>query len=931
MVLACPQARWLCAVTVRELVEVGPYAVLDVETTGLDPAHDAIIQVAVRRSDGREWSSFVNPRREVSLSIRQLTGFTGVDFTSFPTIGELKDTIESLVSGVRLVGHNVQFDVGFLTRAGLCVLASPLDTLHPLDTLPWSRLAFPLRAYHSLADWFNNNDDEAHLHDARVDVLTTERLLHTIYGRLAEFSSDLKRDLARFLGEEWHWWDVDMSTADRNGSSPLYGPSPDRFEVEPLSQGELKESAVQWLGPGGGLANAHQGFEVRRAQQDMAEAVEKALDQQEILMVQAGTGTGKSLAYLTPIIRRAWADGKRAVVATHTVALQEQLWLKDVPEVISHWPSERALVKGRGRYLCLYKASEVVQDSAVLGESYERRWALATLLSYIEASAMGDQEEFPLKTGTGQLLWREVMADSHSCAGSRCPYAGPCFMRRAHHQAESSHLVIVNHALLAAHVANGNVLPPFSHLVIDEAHHFQEVLESALGFELDRQEWERRYKETAHPSRGLFERLRSSAELAPVLSVLKSRYQDFTARLGQLAAELVAITPPGEYDRRSVRLTQDRYEAMQEAGLGDIWEQAVGAAKALCETSEQGFDEATAQGVQETPLWLRYRQWQQEIADVAWGFSLWGELSQERVSWWEVRTGRSGEPVVTWRWAPVDIAEIIHERLWSTVNTAVLTSATLAVGGRFDFIGESLGIPASRRIGLELPSPFDLEHQARIILPSDSGDPNERGYWDDLARLVQDVASRRGGRTLVLLTSYRAVDGIAWRIRPELEGRGIRTLAQNIDGPARQLVSEFRKNPRSVLVGTLTYWEGVDIPGDDLEIVVMGRLPFRSPGDPLEEAKLDRIRQEGRSPFYRRSLPQAVLRFQQGFGRLIRTQSDRGVVIVFDPRVRPDRSHYGKVFLDSVGQVPRIVVPSNQVVQAIDQFWEGELNANLSE
>ncbi len=904
---------------------------LDVETTGLDAAHDAIIQVAVRRSDGREWSSFVNPLQDVSLSIRQLTGFTEVDFTTFPTIGALKDSIESLLSGARLVGHNVQFDVGFLVRAGITFLGNPLDTFHPLDTLQWSRLAFPLRAHHSLADWVLNQHDEAHLHDARVDVLATERLLHAIYSRLGEFSTDLKRDLARFLGEEWHWWEVDMSATDRNGPSPLYDPAPDRFEAEALCVGDLKESAVQWLGVGGGLASAHQGFEVRHAQQDMAQAVEQALDKQEILVVQAGTGTGKSLAYLTPIIRKCVADGVRAVVATHTVALQEQLWIKDVPQVTSYWPAARALVKGRGRYLCLYKASEMVQDSAVLGETYERRWALATLLSYIEASEMGDQEEFPLKSGVGGLLWREVMADSHSCAGSHCPYAGPCFMRRAHHQAESSHVVIVNHALLAAHVANGNVLPDFAHLVIDEAHHFHEVLENALGFELDHQEWERRYKETAHPSRGLFARLRSSVELAPLLSLLKNRYQDFTTLLGQFAVELVAITPPGEYDRRSVRLTSDRYEAMQETGLSEIWRQTVGAAQAVCDLSEQVWEEALGLGIHEAPQWLRYRQWQKEAWDVASGLSRWGELSQERVSWWEVRTGRAGEPVATWRWAPVDIGDTVRERLWSAVDTAVLTSATLAVGGRFDFIADSLGIPASRRKGLELASPFDLEHQTRIILPSDSGDPNGRGYWDDLARLVQEVALHRGGRTLVLLTAYRAVDGIAWRIRTGLESRGIRTLAQNVDGPARQLVSEFRKNPHSVLVGTLTYWEGVDIPGDDLEIVVIGRLPFRSPGDPLEEAKLERIRQEGHSPFYRRSLPQAVLRFQQGFGRLIRTKTDRGVVIVFDPRVRPDRTHYGKVFLDSVGQVPRIVVPSRQVVQAVDQFWEGELSADLSE
>lgn len=874
---------------------------------------DRIIQIALKHSDGREWSSFINPGRSVPLAILQLTGFEGVDFTVAPTFPAVCQTVREYLVGARLVGHNVRFDQGFLTQEGIDPDGSPLDTLE------WSRLAYPLRTHHGLMDWFSETD--SNFHDARIDVQLTEKLLHQIYARLTQCSLQLKRDLALFLGHEWNWWDIPLE-GGRNIASPLYSPASDGFEASPLDVVAVDGTAVQSLGAEGMVAQSVSGFEVRPAQQEMAHAVEEAIEHGQVLLVQAGTGTGKSLAYLTPAVLTSLSRGERTVVATHTVALQEQLWFKDVPQVAHQWPVQAALVKGRGRYLCLYKASEVVQDSAVLGETRERRWALATLLSYIEATELGDAEEFPLKNDVGKGLWREVMADSHSCAGARCPYAGPCFMRRARHAAESSHLVIVNHALLAAHVANGNILPEFSHLIVDEAHHFAEVLENTLGFELDGADWERRYKEVIHPSRGLLERLKGSPEMAGALNGVRSRYQDLGVALKRLGEGLAMLTPPGEYDRRSVRITASCHELLAESGLIEVWHTVVDAAKQLTDLTEQIWEEAQARGSSETALWLRFRQWQQDLIDMAMGLSLWGELSSDRVSWWEVRTGRQGDPLVCWRWAPVDIAGLVNDRLWSALSAAVLTSATLSVRGRFDYMAASLGIPEKRRVGLTLASPFDWSRQARLIVPNDSPDPRDVDYLDRLADLVCEVAAARSGRTLVLLTSYRAVEGLAWRIRPVLELKRIRTMAQNIDGPARRLVSEFREDPQAVLLGTLTYWEGVDIPGDNLEVVVMGRLPFRMPGDPLEEAKLDKIRESGHSPFYRRSLPEAVLRFQQGFGRLIRTKSDRGVVIVFDPRVNPSRSRYGQVFLEALEDVPRLLVPSSQVLESITKFWE---------
>lgn len=890
---------------------MGPYAVIDVETTGLDWRHDDIVQVAVYRFDGCEWSSFVNPERPVPLAVRQLSGFESIDFAKAPPLAEIKEELLNFIGDARWVGHNIQFDIKFLARHGITPGSDPLDTL------AWSRLAFPLQNHYALSDW--DTPWQSALHDARADVRATHALLERIHGQMSRFSAELKRDLTRFLGAEWSWWEI--SEDGGPGASALYHPAPDRFEPRALEQRTVPDTVIDRLGPDGAAQWNMDKFEVREGQLTMARAVDDALSARQILLVEAGTGTGKSLAYLIPAVMQSLNYGERTVVATYTVALQEQLWFKDLPQVQNNLPLSAALIKGRGRYLCLYKTAEVVQDSAVLGETRERRWALATLLSFIEATSIGDVEEFPLHDDMGQALWREIMADSHSCIGSHCPFAGPCFMRRARHGAESSHLVVVNHALLAAHLAQGGVLPAFSSLIVDEAHHFAEVLEKTLGFELDGEDWQRRYREAMMPGRGLLARLSPPPDMLGTLYALRDRYQQVDDMLRRFAERLVMLTAPGEYDRRSVRVTEEIAEALHESGDDTIQHQTADLLSQLVDLGQQLWEEAESGGLAETAIWLRFRQWQQDLAQMAMGLKAWGEISDERVSWWEVHTGRQGTPIVSWRWALVDIAPLVSEKLWSEVKSAVLTSATLSVDGKFDYIADMLGIPRSRRVDLTVPSPFAWDRQARLIVPSDSLELDTPRYWDNLAEVVLSAAIARQGRTLVLLTSHRAVQALADRVRHHLQDYHIRTIAQTIDGPARRLVSEFRQNPQAVLIGTMTFWEGVDIPGDDLQVVVMGRLPFRAPGDPLEEAKLDRIRLRGHSPFYRRTLPQAILRFEQGFGRLIRTKADRGVVIVCDPRLQPGRTRYGSAFLKALAAVPVQTIPKESLVTSLDDFW----------
>ncbi|MCY0898322.1 MAG: exonuclease domain-containing protein [Firmicutes bacterium] len=888
---------------------MGPYVVIDVETTGLDPQKDRIIQIALRRSDGTAWSSFVNPGRSIPETVRQLTKVGDRDFAQDPPFSALRQTILDWIRDARVVGHNIGFDAAFLRTEGIRLL-------NPLDTLWWSRLAFPLRTQHGLADWFP--DAVETLHDARRDVELTERLLKIIYERCAAMSTSLKQDLARFLGPEWDWWDVPEEHAGHR-ISPLYRPEPDVFQAEPLAISPTTEGPAERLDRIG-QAQAIP-FERRPGQDAMLQAVDTALNSGRILFAQAGTGTGKSFAYLIPSLLKAMTTGERVVVATHTVALQEQLWEKDLPQARGDWPLEMALVKGRGRYVCLYKVAELVQSSAVLADTPQRRGAIATLLTFLEETDAGDLDHMAMTDEAAWAVAQEVVADRHSCAGARCPYSGPCFMRRAHHAAESSHLVVVNHALLAAHHIFGGVLPSFSHLIVDEAHHWADVVEEMLGFSLDLEHWGRRLREATHPRYGVLSKIRQDFDEGELWEAVRDYYHQAHESLTRWAEALVAVTPASEYDRRAVRVTPSLTDVFEDAGVQDLREATLGVLTDLVRAATECLDKASIRQVADEPRWLKFRQWLEELTQVSDGLQLWGQDSEERVSWWEVLTDRQGLPVVRWRWAPVDIRDFMRRQLWSTIDSAVLTSATLAVHGRFDYMAERLGVSPERRMDLLVSSPFNWSEQARLVIPQDVPHPDDPRYNDVLAHVVRDAAVARGGRTLVLLTSYRAVERLAWRIREPLQEAGIRTLAQNVDGSARRLVTEFRRHPTSVLIGTLTYWEGVDLPGDDLEIVIMGRLPFRAPGDPLEEAKCERLRRAGLSPFYHRSIPEAVLRFQQGFGRLIRTNRDRGIVIVFDPRIRPEHSRYGRFFLESLPDVPAVTVPAAEIVRVIEEFW----------
>lgn len=886
------------------------FVIVDLETTGLNPESDQVIQIAMLREMGTQTDTlafFINPNRSVPAFVRRLTGFDTMDFSQFPTLDEVIEQIRDFIGDRLVVGHQIGFDLAFLKRAGLHIEAF-------LDTLEWARIALPTEPSYRLE---NLVPEEGPFHDARNDVQATYRLLYRIRTALSHLPETTQRDLRYLLGNEWDWWQVEALPNIR--PSPLdqpHGEPNGGRELVPFSHGWQSQT---WLKNPTNIGKNFEEFEQRPSQEAMMAAVEQAYQEQAILLVEAGTGTGKSLAYLIPAVLVSLKQGERTVIATHTLALQEQLWNKDLPMAQQDLPVNVALVKGRGQYVCLLKADEIRQTTTVLNEDRERRIAIARLLTFIAQTDRGDYDAFNPSSREAKELWQDVMADRHACAGPRCPYAGPCFMRLARRKAEESHVVIVNHALLASHMANPVVLPEFDHVIIDEAHHFADVVERTFGMEFVIADFRRILAENTARN-GLFDHLKTHPDLFSPIEYLRAQSITLLERLESLENVFIAETPPSDYNRQAVRVTTERFESWQGTRVEKTMALTREAMANVAQASRDIWSAAEAifgDVIKNDPTWLRFEKWADDMSSYSLHLDQWGPPTSQQVSWWEA-THLDTNPQITLRFGPVDVAPLVHDTLWNQIKTGVLTSATLSVAGDFDYMARSLGIPKERMRTMRLPSPFNVRANSVLAIPSDIPDVNSMEHLKELAEFLIEVVPRINGRTLVLTTSHKSLRILADKLRPVLDPLGIVTLAQGIDGPSVRLVEQFKQSSRAILLGAAGLWEGVDVPGADLSLVVMARLPFSAPGDPLEEARLERIAQSGQSAFYQRTLPQAILRFQQGFGRLLRTKHDRGAVVVYDPRII--RSRYGAKFIQALAGPTIVVQPTHHVRQVIHEF-----------
>ena len=619
---------------------------------------------------------------------------------------------------------------------------------------------------------------------------------------------------------------------------------------------EQEVSLETIFGPGGWLASHHPSYEHRPAQLEMAELIDSALRGGHHAVAEAGTGTGKTLAYLVPIL----LSGQRVVISAATKNLQEQLYFKDIAFLRKLFPKLRAtLMKGRSNYLCRQKVYDMVDEPFLNG--LEEVDQFAKIRKWEKRTETGDRAELEILPDSSEL-WRRIDARREACTGQKCKEFDRCFITKMHQQAAESDLIIVNHHLFFADLALkqtefAGLIPEYSAVVFDEAHELEDVATQYFGLRVSNYRLE--------------ELARDSEATLKVKKLGSEALQRCLERLRLATDTFFSVFPAQEgrfnFDQREAFLESHRraYETLQNA---------------LTRLSSE-LEGLPSRPEEANNLIRRAKELRQAVEYLL--------ESKERnfVYWWE-RRGRG----VFLEASPIDVSEILEERLFNRVESVVLTSATLSVADNFQFLKNRLGVPYAReRI---LASPFDYSDQALFYMPTSLPDPRAQNFPARAADVIVEVLEASEGRAFVLFTSYQQMRELYERVRKRVPYE----MFLQGTAPKTRLLDRFRRTPHAVLFATSSFWQGVDVQGEQLSAVIVDRLPFAVPSDPVVAARIRMINEDGGNAFTDYQIPDAIIRLKQGFGRLLRSQSDRGILCLLDNRIA--RKAYGKMFLESL-------------------------------
>ncbi len=612
----------------------------------------------------------------------------------------------------------------------------------------------------------------------------------------------------------------------------------------------------QFFGRKGLLSQWHSNYEYREGQLMMAEAVEQALADKKHLIVEAGTGTGKTLAYLVPAI----LSGKRIVISTGTKNLQEQLFFKDIPFLEKHLrPLRACYMKGRANYACRQKIYDAEKEPML--EGLEEVADFQIIRDWEKTTETGDRAEIK-KLPESSSVWAKLDARADMCTGQKCPQFERCFITAMHQKAAESDLIIVNHHLFFADLAvkgeeRGAIIPDYAAVIFDEAHELEDVAGQYFGVSISSGQIDDLARDVAALShRKKF----GSQELDRILITLSER-----------AAHFFNLFGPNE-GRTGFREHSAFLESNEEQYRDVLY--ALELTALQIELIKTAPEEAI-------PLVARAR-------DLARRLEFWMESRDKKFVYWIERRGRRTFLQAT----PIDVAQMLDDRLFDAVDSVILTSATLAVAGEFEFTKKRLGLRAAR--AEIVPSHFDHKKQALLYVPQNLPDPRSPAFTAAAGQEIVEILDLSRGRAFVLFTSYQQMRLVYDRVSPDIP---YQTLLQGT-GPRSALLDEFRATPNAVLFATSSFWQGVDVPGEQLSCVIIDKLPFAVPSDPVVQARIAAIKEDGGDAFTGYQVPQAAIALKQGFGRLIRSKTDRGVLALLDHRITKTR--YGQIFFDSL-------------------------------
>ncbi len=900
---------------------------IDIETTGLSQDRDAIIEIGAVKFKGHrvedEWSSVVNPGRHIPEFITGLTGISDVEVRNAPRFQDIAHELNAFVGDSPVVGHNVRFDLGFLQKGGLLQYNEVIDTYELAAVLMPTASRYNLGALGRQLGILLPATHRA-LDDARV----TMAALNKLFEMARELPLDLLAEIVRH-GEvlewdaNWAFQEILRSRAkegikakkirkespsliDDSKFPPLGNPE----EPTPLNTDEVA-SILEYGGP---FSQYFESFEQRPEQIGMIRAVSDALSYGSHLMVEAGTGVGKSFAYLVPAALFATQNNTRVVVSTNTINLQDQLIQRDLPNLSRalNLDFRFSVLKGRSNYLCPRRLESIRHFGP---RNADEMRVLAKVMVWQMDNSSGDRSEINLTGPTEREEWNRMSAEDDACTTETCikREGGACPFHRAKSASQSAHVLVVNHALLLSDVATGSkVLPEYSHLIVDEGHHLESATTNALSFRLSQFDMDRMMKEIGGTNAGTLGRLLSETHetLRPsdfgLIQQKVSRATDKAFRIEQMNREFFNVLgefariqregqPPSNYAWQSRVLPATRtlpywdevemaWDATGET-VRNLLNDLAEIYKAAADLYADGHDELENVMGDISNVTRRLTEAETNITGII------SKPVNGMVYWIEVQPNQNR---LSLNAAPLSVAKLVEEHLWHPKRSVVLTSATLTTHGEFQYLRNTLGADEAEE--MQLGSPYDYESAALLYIANDIPEPNQNGYEQILNKTILNTARATGGRMLVLFTSYAALKKTSHAITGPLAREEIYVYEQGDGASPNALLESFKATDRAVLLGTKSFWEGVDVPGDSLSVVVITKLPFDVPTDPLIAARSETY-EDSFNQYY---LPEAILKFRQGFGRLIRTASDRGIVAILDRRVLTKQ--YGRLFLESLPQ-----------------------------
>jgi len=927
------------------------YTIIDFETTGNSPKNgDRIIQIGLAViEDGvivDRYASFVNPEKSLPLFIQQLTGITDEDLKDAPLFEEVAPELLKRLDGAYFVAHNVRFDLNFM-NAQLDVSGYDPFTGPTIDTVELARILLPTaEAYKlsSLAEYLEIQHDNPHQADSDAEV-TAELLLflfEKLYGlplvtleQLEELSTRLYSDMEMVLHQIMQ---DKKNRIEPEGNFEIFRDIAIKLQ-EQISEVDSPHESIRFEHAQKEfeqkMAETIPDFEVRTGQSDMMKQVAHAFDTNQHILIEAGTGIGKSLGYLLPGVVHAKNSGKPVVVSTHTIQLQEQLLQRDLPFLrdILPFSFKATIIKGRSHYLDLTRFEQQLHH--VEEDNYDTILTKAQILVWLLETDYGDVEELNLSSG-GKIFWHQVKSDAAVSANHRSPWFSRDFYHRRKRFAMNADLIITNHALLFSDLINEHqLLPAYQQAVIDEAHHLEDIATEFFGIKTD-----------------YFSILQGFVRMGlkdgdgiygKVLSILKNLEVEVEETKNEIDAYVKTILGDvdelfrmlhryvqknihrsNEIGRLSYRITGENgsaWEAIQEAAhrlvfyLKDLDKSLKKLEKELDLkedelTREQLNTSADFKGIHASVL--------EELSKV--DYLLLNE-SENDVKWVEIDPKGSLNSAFLFS-RPVEVGSLLSSDYFGKKKSILLTSATLTVKNSFDYITKRLGLEEFGPLIHQYHSPFDYSEQARLMIPTDLPmikDVSDVQFVEHITDAILQIARVTRGRMLVLFTSYDMLKKAHHRMKELIAHDELTLISQGVDSGSRvRLTKNFKESEDAILFGTSSFWEGVDIPGEDLSCLIIVRLPFSPPDNPVFQARSEQLKSSGGNPFMELSLPEAIIRFKQGFGRLVRSQRDRGAVFIFDRRIISTR--YGRLFVKSLPDVPLIKGTTEELVNELD-LW----------